>query len=98
MTPRILAQLGALALAERDAICQDPDGKLKKKDGWSEHARHDLERPLTSAEKREVARLGVLASRFFYRAHAAGLRCSCQDCVLGDPALCRGQNVLTFDP
>ena len=88
MSPRLLAQLGALALAESNALRDDPDGKLKKKDGGSEHARDDLLRPLSPEEEREAARLEMHASRLFYAARASGFTCTCEDHLWLDPAGC----------
>ena len=88
MKPRLVAQLGALFLAESQSISEDPDGKLKKKDGWSEHRRDDLQRPLTPGEQAEADQLEGIATRLFVDARSRGLACLCEEHVFGDPRKC----------
>ena len=88
MSPRLLAQLGAVYLAEANALREDPDGKLKSKDGFREFLRDDLARPLSVEELREYDRLDVSSRRLFYLARAGGLTCSCCECLFGEPERC----------
>lgn len=90
MTPRILAQLAALALAEANALRDDPDGRIVNKNGYTEHQPYYSDyRVLTAAERAEEDRLRVLGYRCDYAAIEAGLRCSCGECLFGDAMLCR---------
>ena len=81
---RLWAELALVARAEADAIQEDPDCKLKRKDGWSEHERDDLLRLLTPEEQWERDRLLALGKRFAYRAAEQGLTRLGSDYVYGD--------------
>jgi hypothetical protein len=82
----LLLQLGCLAFAEAQAIREDPDGKLKTKDGYHEFLRDDLARPLTGEEQAEVDRLLAHAARLMYLARTMGLVCNGLDHAFGGRA------------
>jgi hypothetical protein len=84
MNGKLLLQLAWIFERDASALQDDPDDKLLAKDGYTEHTRRDLYRPLTAPERREFDRLRISAARLFYRATASGFVANGTDYAFGD--------------